>query len=99
MMERFMIIRNRRSSARAGAWGFLAVLLLACAPFSSARACPNCGLDVVEEQKGGRGIKDGFTYSIVGLASMPFLIAATAGGFILRASRRQASADDAGEEG
>jgi hypothetical protein len=92
-----MIIRNRRSSSRPGAWGLLAALLLACAPHSPARACPNCGLDVVEEQKGGVGLKDGFTYSIVGMASMPFLIAATAGGVILRARRRgQASADDAG---
>ena len=85
---------NERASWMRRGGAILLVLMLLGALSRGAAACPNCGLDVVEEQGGGEELKEGFTYSIVGLASMPFLVAAVAGGLILRAYRGRGGNDD-----
>jgi hypothetical protein len=54
-----------------------------------AHACPNCGLDVIEGQKGGEGLAKGFTYSMVGMASAPFLVFTTVAGYIIRKYRNR----------
>ncbi|MDB5035566.1 MAG: hypothetical protein JWQ98_2807 [Chlorobi bacterium] len=71
----------------------IALLLFAVASLA-AHACPNCGLDVIEEQKGGAGLKEGFTYSIICLAGMPFAVFAGAAGMIFRAYRKGHAAED-----
>ncbi len=72
----------------------LAMMML---PHLAATACPNCGLDALAGQKGGEGVVEGFTYSIVGMASMPFLVIAAVAGYIVRgyrARRTKSAADD-----
>ena len=54
-----------------------------------AHACPNCGLDVIEGQKGGASLAEGFTYSMVGMASAPFLVFSSVAAFIIRKYRRR----------
>jgi hypothetical protein len=51
-------------------------------------ACPNCGLDVLEGQKGGAGLAQGFTYSMVGMASAPFIVFTSLATYIFRKYRR-----------
>jgi|GEM_PF-3939503 len=63
----------------------------------AAAACPNCGLDALAQQKGGQGVVDGFTYSIVGMAGMPFLVLAAVAGYIVRGYRARREEGDAGD--
>lgn len=53
-----------------------------------ADACPNCGAELAK-QKGGAELVQGFTYSMVGMASMPFLLFGSVAFYIFRAYRRR----------
>ena len=63
----------------------------------AATACPNCGLDALAQQKGGEGVVEGFTYSIVGMAGMPFLVLAAVAGYIVRGYRVRRQGDAPGD--
>lgn len=65
----------------------LAGLLFLCAA-AVADACPNCGAELAN-QKGGAELVQGFTYSMVGMASMPFLLFGSVAFYIFRAYRRR----------
>lgn len=63
----------------------------------AADACPSCGLEMVEKQKGGADLAQGFTYSMIGMASAPFLVFASVAVYVVRTYRRRRLAD--GETG
>jgi Na+-driven multidrug efflux pump len=65
------------------------VVLLLVIAGAVAHACPNCGLDVLEGQKGGESLAKGFTYSMVGMASAPFLVFTSLATYIYRKYRQR----------
>ncbi len=64
----------------------LAAALALAAP--SARACPNCKEAVSNDPEQSQGLKDGYSYSILFMVAMPFLLLGTGTGMAVRAARR-----------
>jgi hypothetical protein len=67
----------------------LVVVALMLIGAAAAHACPNCGLEVLEGQKGGGGLAQGFVYSMVGMASAPFIVFTSVATYIIRKYRRR----------
>lgn len=64
----------------------VAIMLLCTAVVAD--ACPSCGADMAK-QKGGAELVQGFTYSMVGMASMPFLLFGSVAFYLFRAYRKK----------
>lgn len=74
------VIRSR-SAVRATTLALVMLLMFA----DVASACPSCKETIAAD---GRGLAEGFSYSVLGMVSMPFLLFAVVGGIIMLAVRR-----------
>lgn len=69
----------------------LTIPLLAFCVVSGLMACPNCAADLAS---GNPNLADGMSYSIIGMASMPFLLFGSVAFFVIRQYKKKTNVQD-----